>query len=287
MSSSIVERPPSIGTLAPVDQRLFTWFLERQERLDHRGDLLEVGARLGGGALIIGDHLRAAEKFTVSCTAADEGRDEFEKAYLRLHQKLPEIVNSPSAATLGDVEPDSCRFVHVDAADRYEHVRGDLKAARKVLREGGIVVCDTYRAETAPGAAAAMWEAVTKDGLRPICVTGQKLYGSWQAAGPIQHELLLWLAGRTDCWHEVQEVVGRPLVRIEDRSPQVPSESDAELAEIRAALELERARRRRAQLALAARKDQLEAVRGSVSFKVGRIFTATPRALRRVTRRDV
>ena len=79
--------------------------------------------------------------------------------------------------------------MHVDASRLYEHVAGDVEAARILLGANGIVVFDDYRSVHTPGVAAVVWEAVLNKGLNPICVSESKLYGTWSEAGPVQDEL--------------------------------------------------------------------------------------------------
>jgi hypothetical protein len=219
------------GWFPTLDQQLFTWFLEHQVTADAPGDVVELGAYLGKSAILIGRHLQEGETFTVcdlfDSPAPDDAnrkemhrsyssltRNAFESNYLAFHEELPEIVQGPTSVILDHVPADSCRFVHIDASHLYEHVRGDIDAARTALRTDGIVVCDDYRSEHTPGVAAAVWEEVTTGGLSPICITKQKLYGTWGDPARIQKELLTWLAGQDDRWHEVQKVNGQGLVRI-------------------------------------------------------------------------
>ena len=61
---------------------------------------------------------------------------------------------------------------------------------------------------------------------------------------------------------------------------------EAELKRLRAMVRAEKQNTKRAEDALAVKKKELKALRNSLSFRAGRTFTATPRALRRVTRRD-
>ena len=200
------------GWFPVIDQDLFTWVLERQRDLAQWGDLLELGAYLGKSAILTGRHLRAAELFTV-CDLFDSDAPDaenakemngsyrsltrvgFEENYLAFHARLPEIIEAPTSQVLEHVKPDSCRFVHIDASHLYEHVRGDLATARAVLKQDGIVVCDDYRSPHTPGVSAAVWEAVADDGLRVICVTTQKLYGTWGDPEPVRRDLLTWLEG--------------------------------------------------------------------------------------------
>ncbi|WP_141584739.1 class I SAM-dependent methyltransferase [Actinomadura sp. WMMA1423] len=282
------------GWFPKIDQLLFTWLLERQERLGERGDLVELGSYLGKSAILMGRHLREGETFTVCDLFDGDAPDDsnqaemrgsystltrraFESNYRAFHDRLPEIVQGPTSLILDHVQPETCRFVHVDASHLYEHVKADIEAAHVMLPAGGLIVCDDYRSEHTPGVAAAVWRSVALDGLRPICVTTQKLYGTWGDADAVQDDLLEWLAGREDAWHEVQQVAGRRLVRVRGKGATRPRNEATRLKE--RLVEAER-RLARSKAGLARAQKELADVRGSVSFKVGRAATALPRALR-------
>jgi hypothetical protein len=282
------------GWFPKVDQLLFTWFLERQERQGLHGDLVELGSYLGKSAILMGRHLRDGETFTVCDLFDSEAPDDsnqaemqgsyatltrrgFESNYLAFHERLPEIVQGPTSLILDHVQPETCRFVHVDASHLYEHVHGDIQAAHVMLPAGGVIVCDDYRSEHTPGVSAAVWEAVATDGLRPVCVTTQKLYGTWGDADTVQDALLEWLGTRDDVWHEVQEVAGRRLVRIKGKkAPSKPNETQ----KLKERLAQSEKRVARAEDRLARTRDELESVRNSLSFRIGRSLTALPRAVR-------
>ncbi|MEU8123785.1 class I SAM-dependent methyltransferase [Spirillospora sp. NPDC049024] len=282
------------GWFPKLDQLLFTWLLERQERLGERGDLVELGSYLGKSAILMGRHLREGETFTVcdlfDTDAPDDSnqaemqgsystltRRAFESNYRAFHDRLPEIVQGPTSLILDHVQPETCRFVHVDASHLYEHVRADIEAAHVMLPAGGLIVCDDYRSEHTPGVSAAVWGAVAAGGLRPICVTTQKFYGTWGDADTVQDDLLDWLGTREDAWHEVQQVAGRRLVRLKGKGATRPYNEAGRLKERLAQAEKRLAR---SEERLARAQKELEAVRGSVSFRVGRAATALPRALR-------
>jgi hypothetical protein len=280
------------GWFSWIDQQLFTWFLERQERIEPPGDLLELGAYLGKSAILIGDHVRDNESFTV-CDLFDSDapdnanqaemrrsyktltRTGFERNYLAFHDELPEIVQAPTYQIVDHVPERSCRFIHVDASHLYEHVHGDIEASRDLLRDGGVLVCDDYRAHHTPGVAAALWPRIVHGDFQPICASPAKVYGIWGDAGPIQQELIDWLAGREECWHQVQEVAGRSLVLV---NAQRPKGGNAEVKKLKKQLDREQQARR-------AKEKELAAVRRSVSFRLGRLFTAPARPLARLTRR--
>jgi predicted O-methyltransferase YrrM len=218
------------GWFKPLDQALFGWFLERQ-RDEPPGDLVELGAYLGKSAILIGRHLRAGERFTVCDlfeTPAEDFRNQqeynnsysnlaraaFETNYLAFHAELPVIVQGPTSAILDHVAAGSCRFVHVDASHLYEHVAHDVDAAHAMLRPDGVAVFDDFRAEHTPGTAAAVWEGVFTKGLHPICLTANKLYGTWGDPAPLQESLIDWLAGEPDFLHHPQQIADRPVLRV-------------------------------------------------------------------------
>jgi predicted O-methyltransferase YrrM len=219
------------GWFYPRDQAVFTWLLDRQERLEPPGDLLELGAFLGKSAILIGSHRRPDEAFTVCDLFGSEPADvanrtenarsyktltrqAFEGNYLAFHDDLPAVVQAATDQIVGYVSPGSCRLVHVDASHLWEHVRGDIEAARLLLRADGVVVCDDYRSEHTPGVAAAVWNAVANEGLRPICVTGNKFYGMWSDPKPVQDELVEWLRTFNPGLAQYHNVLDHQLVRV-------------------------------------------------------------------------
>ncbi|MFE6691102.1 class I SAM-dependent methyltransferase [Streptomyces sp. NPDC057743] len=228
------------GWFFTADQLLFDWFLRQQQDREVPGDLLELGAYMGKSAIFLGARLRPDERFTV-CDLFDSPAEDasnskemaksyatltrraFEANYLAFHEELPVIVQGLSSLVSEHVEADSVRFAHIDASHLYEHVHGDILAVRELLHDRGVVVMDDYRAEHCPGVAAATWQAVTGHGLRPICLTGTKFYGTWGDPEPYRSALLGWLAGRGDIWHEVQQVNGAPLVRLSAKGAKEPA----------------------------------------------------------------
>jgi len=242
-------RPPASleevkGWFYQKDQAVVTWLLARQDRLEPPGDLLEMGCYLGKSAIVIGTHLRPGETFTVcdlfdsgTAAAADDNnrseneksyasltRQAFERNYLAFHEELPTIVQETTDRITDHVEAGSCRFVHIDASHLWQHVRGDIEAAETLLRPDGLVVCDDYRAEHTPGVAAAVWTAVATGGLKPICITGNKFYGTWGDPEPVQRELAEWLGGFGARLPEWQTILGHPILRVSGwAEPPVPT----------------------------------------------------------------
>ncbi|NLU76719.1 class I SAM-dependent methyltransferase [Streptomyces sp. HNM0575] len=219
------------GWFYNTDIVLFDWLLSRQRRLEQRGDLLEMGAYLGKSAIMLRSYLRDEETFTVCDLFGSEAPTEsneremrgsystltrrgFEANYLSFHDELPRVLHAPTSVVPGEVAPDSCRFVHIDASHLYEHVRPDIAAARGTLTRDGIVVLDDYRSSHTPGVACATWQAVLEDGLRPVCVSAQKFYGTWGDPSAVQQELYAALRERGDCWLQWQDVAGHRLLLV-------------------------------------------------------------------------
>ena len=236
MQDQITWRPPRSyaevkGWFYGKDQAVLDWLLRRQERLEPEGDLLELGSYLGKSAILIGGHRRPGETFTVCDLFGSEPSDTanqtentwsyatltrrgFEGNYLAFHAELPTIVQATTDQITRHVAAGSCRFVHIDASHLWEHVKGDIEAARRLLRPGGLVVCDDYRSEHTPGVAAAVWTAVADGGLRPICITGNKFYGTWGDPGPVQGELVEWLRSYGPNLPQYHHILGHPVVRV-------------------------------------------------------------------------
>ncbi|MFD7919180.1 class I SAM-dependent methyltransferase [Streptomyces sp. NPDC059740] len=228
------------GWFPPLDQVLFEWTLDRQEARGLRGDLLEIGVFLGKSAIFAGRHLQDGESFTVCDLFEGKAPDEanraestksysaltraaFEANYLAFHQELPRVLQGPSSLVPGAVAAGSCRFVHVDGSHLYEHVHQDITAAREVLRPGGVVVLDDFRSEHTPGVAVAAWEAVLVRGLRPVCLSTQKLYATWDDPTAMQDELIERFRGRADCHLSVQQAAGHRLVRLKSKGLAAPA----------------------------------------------------------------
>ena len=233
-TDGIVVPPRSLdevrGWLKPADAFLMGWLLDRQNRLGQRGDVVELGVFHGKSAIVIGHHLAEGDRFVV-CDLFDQVATEtraradtwsykgltqtaFETNYLAFHETLPEIVQGLSSGIVDHVAPASCRFVHVDASHFYEHVRVDIASARSILGQDGVVVFDDYRSAHTPGTAAAVWEAMANDGLRVICVTDNKFYGTWGDAAAIRDDLAAELATSGEYRFGMQSVMGQQLGRV-------------------------------------------------------------------------
>ncbi|HET7351117.1 MAG TPA: class I SAM-dependent methyltransferase [Marmoricola sp.] len=223
------------GWFQRMDMAMFRHLLaETEERLGG-GDLAELGAYLGKSAALIGCATRPGETFTVIDLFEGEAADAdnqaendeqyatlsqtaFERWYRTVHDELPVVVRGPSQQIVDHAGHGTHRFVHVDASHLYEHVVGDIEAARTLLKPGGIVVFDDFRAPHTPGVAAAVWRATTED-LVPFAVTQNKLYASFGDDQRWVDVVRDWLTASHYWRMEVQQVAGHELVRMRKPAP--------------------------------------------------------------------
>ncbi|MFC7624887.1 class I SAM-dependent methyltransferase [Microlunatus sp. GCM10028923] len=240
-----------------IDRQLFATILESQ--VDSApGVLVELGTYMGKSAVIIGNHVRPGERFVVldlfgrtdllTDTAADQAnrseaqrsyatldRVKFEQNYLALHDQLPEIIEAPSTAIVESVQPDTVRFLHVDASHLYPYVREDARNAKSMLRSDGVVVFDDWRGEHTPGVTAAVFESVFADGLVPFALTPTKFYGVYGDPEPYLAVVRDLIKNDDRVWGEEQEILGRPVPRlnlIKKKEPAKGSMSDADIDRI-------------------------------------------------------
>lgn len=185
------------GWFGSQDLDLFDWFLSRQSE---PGDILEMGPYLGRSSVLLGYYLRSTERLVVcdlfgSASGEDRNdvenagyrrplREAFEANYGRFHPEPALVLQCPTAELGARLLDATMRFVHVDASHLYERVKEDIGTAKRLLTPQGLLVCDDYRSPHTPGTAAAVWEAMLNAGLHPVCVSQQKLYGTFGDPGP-------------------------------------------------------------------------------------------------------
>ncbi len=233
------------GWFRRMDMELFRLLLDETEERLGGGDLAELGVYLGKSAALMGFALQPGETFTVidlfSEPAESEdnrsenqeqyaelSREAFEGYYRQFHEQLPVVVQAPSQTIVDHAPHGTHRFVHIDASHLYEHVVGDIEAARALLQPDGVVVFDDYRTVHAPGVAAAVWRETTT-GLTPFAVTPNKLYATFGDADPWLHVVKSWLDGHSFWRMDLQHVAGRELVRLKRPAPKPqPADSEAQ-----------------------------------------------------------
>lgn len=219
------------GWLDNDDLELMSFILTRQAESETPGDLAELGVYLGKSAVLIGGHARPSETVTVvdlfDSLAVDEAnatenrreysdlnRKAFEANYQRALGKLPTIIQGPSNLIVESASHRTHRFVHIDASHLYQHVVEDIRSAKTLLRESGVVVFDDIRSQHTPGVAAAAWAEVAQ-GLRPFAITSQKLYATWGPSESWAETVASWASTRP---HEQQNIAGNQVVRIYSES---------------------------------------------------------------------
>lgn len=219
------------------DRTLFDALLDSQPG---PGDLVELGAYLGRSAVVIGDHLRAGERFVVVDLFGAESEDtanrsentksyptltrtEFEHNYLSLHDELPVVVQGLSTEVVEHVAPGSARFVHVDASHLYAQVAADIEAVRAILQPDGVVVFDDIRAEHTPGVTAAVWEAASR-GMVPFALTQWKLYATWGDSAGHLDTVRNVVAADERLTSTEQQIMGHQVVRLKElAAPKAPA----------------------------------------------------------------
>ncbi|GAA2635699.1 hypothetical protein SMC26_34605 [Actinomadura fulvescens] len=152
---------------ASPEETLAAWFLEQAGSCCREGDVLELGPTALGASRFC----REGESYLtpdLSTTDWKALRNEYTKRF---------------------------RFVHLMATGGYDELLTGIETVRFLLRANGIFVISGYRTGDNPASAAAVWQSVLAGTLRPICTTRQRFYGMWGDAGPIQNELLVWMAG--------------------------------------------------------------------------------------------
>ena len=285
------------GWFWPEDRALFAHFLGDDAVLT-KGDLVELGTFLGKSAVFMGDYLHEGETFValdLFHNESDEAnvvenrnypllsREKFETNYLAFHDELPVIVEGPSSSIVDHVAPATARFIHVDASHLYEHVAVDVQSSRSLIAPGGVVVFDDYRAVHTPGVSAAVWEATVRYGFRPILLSPQKMYGTFDLDPAPHRDRVLTLLDRDPRWeYVVEDLLGVTIVRAQwnDGSPAVPPVVAQHLNRVDQRLrEIERS------LSRQARKRDRQFRRLSEQIQQGRLTTRLRRRLRAAAKR--
>ncbi len=214
------------GWFDPLDFRVLVELDRVQRAQGVTGDVFEIGTYYGKTAILFGHLLRRpAERLTV-CDVFEHAelidaeswpsfnhwyagvtRDAFEEQYRRFHDDLPEVIVGLSETIDAGARGGTCRLVHVDGGHSYNVVRGDATTAQTMLRPGGIVAFDDISAAHNPGVALAVWELVLGGRFAPLCLTRDKLYGTWDAGG------VDWTAA-LDAWVEREPEVGSEIVTL-------------------------------------------------------------------------
>jgi SAM-dependent methyltransferase len=225
------------GWLYPTDAQLLSVVNDIQMSRDYGGDVLEIGAYKGKSAILLGffpqpdETLIVCDLFDSGASVSEENgsenaafyldlrQEDFEKNYLRFHDRLPTVHARPSTE-LGDMVPaGSCRLVHIDGGHTYEATRADIETARRLLGPGGVVAVDDWSSAHIPGVAMALWEQYLTGSLTPLAFTKGKFYATWDPSGLTCEEVADAIADRPELdvkgsvllgWHEASSVTMAP-----------------------------------------------------------------------------
>lgn len=220
------------GWFGAPDVELFQRVNLIQQLSGVRGSILEVGCYMGKSAILLGFLLNESESLVVNdlfdgkASAADNvdevtreypglSEERFLHRYLGYHDQPPLIVADLSSTLPERLAGWLFRFIHIDGSHTYEVVREDLMNSRALAGEDAIVVMDDWRSEHTPGVSAAIWEAVTREGLIPLVVSPQKFYAMW-SDGPagVGGFLREWVKENYPDHHQSHWIAGHELVRI-------------------------------------------------------------------------
>ncbi len=251
-TKAIDEMPPAVGACLLALDTVPGWFsaldfrvLVELDRLQRAhgigGDLFEIGAYFGRSAILLGHLARAPRERLTVCDVFEHAEaidaesfppfnhwygDLTEKAFLeeygRFHEQPPDVIVGASEDLDVGERAGTCRIVHVDGGHSFDIVRRDVGSARTLLVPGGIVAFGGVATPHFPGVALAVGELVLGGAFVPLCITGSKLYGTWDG-GAVDWVAGIddWVAREPDLGHDVHTLAGWPVRRIyaADRPP--------------------------------------------------------------------
>ncbi len=244
-TKAIDEMPPAVGAYLLALDTVPGWFsaldfrvLVELDRLQRAhgigGDLFEIGACFGRSAILLGHLARGPEERLTVCDVFEHAEaidaesfplfnhwygDLTEKAFLeeygRFHEQPPDVIVGASEGLDVRERAGTCRIVHVDGGHAFDIVRRDVDSARTLLGPGGIVAFGDVATPHFPGVALAVWELVLGGAFVPLCITGSKLYGTWDG-GAVDWVAGIdeWVAREPDLGHDVHTLAGWPVRRI-------------------------------------------------------------------------
>lgn len=182
------------GWIDPMDVALLARISYAERRVGVIGDVLEIGAYFGRTSVVLGSVLGEGEELVVNDLfdvmaptgsnarevekyySGDLTADGFKEVYVAYQGCVPEVIACPSSEVSERLMGREFRLIHVDGSHQFDVVTADIRTAVELLGDRGVVVFDDYRAAHTPGVAAAVWQAVSDDRVRPIMLSYMKLY---------------------------------------------------------------------------------------------------------------
>jgi len=172
-SSEKIEGMLSAFSMAAVDM-----MLSFQEGLGANGSILEIGTYRGKSAVILGGHLRGAERLVLV-----DINDYLDRSAIEPTKQSTDFILTPSER-LRSALPNyrsrrgSFRFIHIDASHGYEETFQELGMADELLGPLGIIALDDFTnlnySQNIAGIYKYLFTTDTK--LTPLVVTDEKAY---------------------------------------------------------------------------------------------------------------
>jgi hypothetical protein len=232
------------GWFSALDQRIFETFLsELRANSTNEGscDFLELGAYFGKSSIFIGKFLPPGAKMHVfdlfeeiqtlenagdaSITGYIERgltKSAFLENWHRFHDWLPNLHQVDSALAPRLLKPKSVGFAHIDALHTFEGTISDIRNTRDLMAKDGVVVIDDYRTQKHPSVAAAVWEAILREDLYPICCSEQKMYCSWDDPSEWREFMQERLSATGHIETRAQSVKARQFISVTWKRPAQP-----------------------------------------------------------------
>jgi len=168
-----IEGMLSVFSMAAVDM-----MLSFQEELGAKGSILEIGTYRGKSAVILGAHLRDAERLVLV-----DINDYLDRAAIEPNKESTDFVVTHSEK-LRSALPNyrgrrgSFRFIHIDASHGYHETVHELGMADELLAPLGIIALDDFTNLNYSQNIAAIFKYLftTDTKLTPLVVTDEKAY---------------------------------------------------------------------------------------------------------------
>lgn len=129
---------PEIDSNHLTEARVFANRYELIRQLDVSGRAIEVGTQYGGFTKFLVD----TGKFD-SVLGIDIDISQIDSSLFKPGDAV-NFLQGDSALLLSKIEPESIDLIYIDASHSYENFIKDLSESKKLVRKGGIIVCNDY-----------------------------------------------------------------------------------------------------------------------------------------------
>ena len=166
------------GMLSAFSMAAVDMMLSFQEGLGAKGSILEIGTYRGKSAVILGAHLRDAERLVLV-----DINDYLDRAAIDPIKDATDFIVAPSEKLRSALpgyrtRRGSFRFIHIDASHGYEETFQELGMADELLAPLGIIALDDFTNLNYSQNIAAIFKYLftTDTKLTPLVVTDEKAY---------------------------------------------------------------------------------------------------------------